>query len=86
MPVTWKNDDPPNLHGAAQIDYTNWRGERSVRVVIPLNMKLGSNEWHPEPQWMMLAHDVAKKADRWFAMSGIHSWCTPEIVTQPTTV
>lgn len=60
--------------GHVVIDYTNWRGERSVRLVIPLSLKFGSNEWHRENQWMMLAHDVDKNTDRWFAMTGIHSW------------
>ena len=56
------------------IDYTNWRGERAERRVIPYTLKWGSNEWHPEMQWMMLAHDVDKKLDRWFAMNAVHSW------------
>ncbi len=61
--------------GHVVIDYTNWRGERSTREIVPLgNWKLGSNEWHPQEQWMFLARDVAKGEDRWFAMSGIHSW------------
>ena len=60
--------------GHVKIDYTNWRGERAIREIVPLSMKFGSNEWHPDEQWMVLAHDVEKKADRWFAMSGIHSW------------
>lgn len=60
--------------GVVSIDYTNWRGERSVRRVIPISIKFGSNEWHKDAQWMMLAHDVDKDADRWFAMTGIHSW------------
>ena len=63
--------------GVAVIDYTNWRGERSSRRVIPISIKFGSNEWHKQNQWMMLAHDIEKQADRWFAMSGIHSWSTP---------
>lgn len=63
--------------GVAVIDYTNWRGERSERRVIPISIKFGANEWHKDQQWMMLAHDVEKGADRWFAMSGIHSWKTP---------
>lgn len=61
--------------GCVTIDYTNWRGERSVRDIMPLgNWKFGSNEWHPDEQWMFLAYDIAKGENRWFAMSGIHSW------------
>lgn len=57
-----------------QIDYTNWRGERAVRVIKPLTMMFTSNEWHPEPQWMVYALDIEKDAARWFPMQNIHSW------------
>lgn len=60
--------------GVVSIDYTNWRGERGVRRVLPMAFKFGSNEWHREPQWLMLAHDLEKQADRWFAMAGVHEW------------
>ncbi len=30
------------------IDYTNWRGERSVRRIFPLGISFENNEWHPE--------------------------------------
>lgn len=60
--------------GHVLIDYTNWRGERGEREIVPLSLKFGSNEWHKSEQWMVLAHDVEKKADRWFAMSGINQW------------
>ena len=58
------------------IDYTNYRGERSVRVVIPVEggNRFGSTEFHPEPQWLLEAHDVEKNALRTFAMRDIHSF------------
>lgn len=56
------------------IDYTNWRGERAIRRIIPIDLHFDANQWHPEPQWLLLAYDVEKDADREFAMSGIHSW------------
>jgi predicted DNA-binding transcriptional regulator YafY len=62
--------------GKVRIDYTNWLGRRGVREIVPLSLKFGSNEWHPNEQWMLLAHDIAKGEDRWFAMAGIHSWET----------
>lgn len=60
--------------GVVSIDYTNWRGERSIRRVLPVTFKFGANEWHKDPQWLMLAYDLDKQADRWFAMAGIHEW------------
>ena len=59
---------------AVRIDYTNWRGERSSRVIIPVTHRWGSNEWHPDEQWLLDAHDVAKNAERTFACKDIHSW------------
>ena len=58
------------------VDYTNWQGKRAERLILPISgtMRLGSNEWHPELQWLFDAFDVAKDEDRVFALAGIHSW------------
>jgi hypothetical protein len=56
------------------IDYTNWRGERAIRRVKPVRIRFGSNEWHREPQWLLYAVDVEKRALRAFALCSIHSW------------
>ncbi len=58
------------------IDYTNWRGERAVRHVLPLDMEFAANEWHPEPQWLLKALDLERGdgIERTFAMTQIHSW------------
>lgn len=57
------------------IDYTNWRGERREYVVEPSAMFWGSNEWHPEPQWLMIAVELGRDK-RTFALKNIHSWRT----------
>jgi predicted DNA-binding transcriptional regulator YafY len=59
---------------AVAIDYTNWRGERSVRRIRPVEIFWGQNDWHPEPQWLMAATDLEKGEPRTFAMRDIHSW------------
>jgi predicted DNA-binding transcriptional regulator YafY len=61
---------------AIEIDYTNHRGERRIRHVLPLGIEhRAAPPWHPEEQWLMLAFDVERdEPARWFAMSGIHSW------------
>jgi predicted DNA-binding transcriptional regulator YafY len=56
------------------IDYTNWRGERTNRYVRPIRLEWGANEWHQTPQWLLVAHDADKNAERTFALSNIHSW------------
>lgn len=70
-------DAIPNA--AVMIDYTNYRGERGLRRVIPDQIFFGSNEWHPEPQWLMLAYDCEKKAERIFSVRDIHSWRVPSL-------
>jgi predicted DNA-binding transcriptional regulator YafY len=63
------------MNGLVKIDYTNWRGERSTRTIRPTRLAWSQgNQWHPEPQWLLLAWDIAKEDFRDFAMTGIHSW------------
>lgn len=59
--------------GLLEIDYTNYKGVRSQRVIRPEGVRWGSNEWHPEPQWLMDAFDVSKEARRTFALKDIHA-------------
>lgn len=59
---------------AVTIDYTNWRGERSFRRIVPEGVYWGSNEWHPKEQWLLDARDLDRRETRAFAMKGIHSW------------
>jgi predicted DNA-binding transcriptional regulator YafY len=56
------------------IDYTNYRGERSVRRIRPLSIQFENSEWHPDTQWILHAVDVEKGKTREFAMRDIHSW------------
>ncbi len=62
------------MNDAVLIDYTNYKGERSVRGIIPRSIRFGSSKWHPDPQWLMLAHDLGRDAEREFAIKDIHSW------------
>lgn len=75
----------PKLHpdNEVLIDYTNWRGERGIRRVIPLDIDKRSTKWHPGRQWLMRAYDVEKKANRDFALESIHGWfeCTPRVTS-----
>jgi hypothetical protein len=59
------------------VDYTNYRGERRKRRVIPANMplKFTSNEFHTEEQWFVTVFDCERGGvTRDFAMKDIHSW------------
>jgi uncharacterized protein (DUF1684 family) len=58
-----------------EIDYTNWRGERRKRQIIPTGrMEFANTEWHPDTQWLIEATDVEDGKLKDFAMKDIHSW------------
>ena len=59
---------------AVTIVYTNYRGETSIRKIVPKNMWFGSTDWHPGSQWLLDAYDIEKDADRSFAIKDIRSW------------
>lgn len=48
--------------------YTNWSGETRRRHIRPTKIYFGSNEWHPEEQWLMDAVDLETGQTRTFAM------------------
>jgi predicted DNA-binding transcriptional regulator YafY len=55
-----------------EIDYTNWRGERRSRHVVPTGISLENNEWHPETQWMLEAVDCEDGKAKTFPLAQIH--------------
>lgn len=61
----------------AKILYTNWKDQTEIRRIEPINIFFSSNEWHKEPQWLLLAKDLDKNAERTFAMAGIRFWWAP---------
>jgi hypothetical protein len=71
---------------AVIIDYTNYRGRRRLRRVIPTGHKLhwGTTEHHPEPQWLLEAYDLDRKALRTFAVKDIHAWRPSGTTPLPT--
>lgn len=66
-----------NLKMSVVIDYTNYKGERSLRKIIPFGIDFTSNLWHPKEQYLLFALDVEENTTRFFAMKDIHSW-TPD--------
>jgi len=57
-----------------RILYTNYRGETSLRTIVPEKIWFGSTEWHPESQWLLDALDLEKSQGRSFAMKDIRAW------------
>jgi predicted DNA-binding transcriptional regulator YafY len=52
-----------------EFEYCNWEGRKSIRRVRPISVRFGKSEWHPKPQWLMLALDLDKGQEREFAMN-----------------
>jgi hypothetical protein len=85
-PLAWANGAAqlPSVLGQVpfgkmiEIDYTNWRGERSSRRIVPTSARFGSSEYHPGPGWLVEAYDADKDAERTFAWDGVHSWTSIE--------
>ena len=67
-------DTAIDLTAAIEILYTNYRGETARRRIVPGSLRYGSTEYHPEPQWLLEAFDLEKKAERTFAMHDIAEW------------
>ncbi len=55
-------------HDWIEFDYVNWKGLKSRRRMEVGELHYGSNEFHPEPQWLLDGYDLDKKAPRMFAM------------------
>lgn len=45
-----------------------------MRLVHPLVLFFGNSQWHPEHQWLLVAYDLNKEAERTFAMKDISDW------------
>ena len=59
------------------VDYINWRGEYGRRRIAPIRIVFGSTEWHPEPQWLLEAFDLDKKATRLFTFADMQTLRPP---------
>ena len=64
-------DNPTRV---VMIDYTNWRNERRVRSIKPIEIIWGCSEWHPVNQYLLRAKDMEDGKVKDFTMSGIHAW------------
>lgn len=57
-----------------EIDYTNHRGDRRLRKIIPVgSLMFTSNQWHTTEQWLFNAIDGDSGEVKTFALSGINS-------------
>jgi hypothetical protein len=68
----------PKSGSVVIIRYTNHRGETANRRIVPIGIRFGSTEWHPEQQWLLEAFDLDRDATRSFAMRDILEWAQRE--------
>lgn len=59
---------------AVHVNYINWKGQFSLRKIIPLSMRYGSTEYHPEQQWLLHVWDVEKRGYRDYSLKDIREW------------
>ncbi|WP_420421086.1 hypothetical protein [Simkania sp.] len=59
--------------------YRNWQGEIANRRILPKSVYYGSSQWHPKQQWLLIADDLEKNAERHFALKDILSWSPKKI-------
>ena len=69
-------DEEPRIDRstAVVIRYTNYRGETADRRIVPIRIRFGSTEWHPEEQWLLEAFDLDRDATRAFALRDVSQW------------
>lgn len=51
--------------------YTNYRGVTETRCGLFVGISFGSNEWYPEPTWLMDYYDLDRNDWRSFALERI---------------
>lgn len=61
--------------------YKNYKGEQGYRRAVPISIRYGTSDYHHSPQWLMLAFDTEKQAEREFAMADMsHNILSKQIV------
>ena len=60
----------------ARINYTNHRGHRRWRKIIPIRVDHGPNEYHPTKCSLLVAWDMelTPPIEKTFAFASIHAW------------
>lgn len=50
--------------------YRNWRGEVSERIITPISLFFGKNQYHQKDTWLIEAFDEVKGDLRTFSLEG----------------
>lgn len=62
------------LKNPIKVEYTNYRGERGIRTIVPISFYFGTTEYHPQEQWLVKLWDVDRQAERIYALKEISRW------------
>lgn len=62
------------LKNPIKVEYTNYRGEKGIRTIVPISFFFGSTEYHPEDQWLLRVWDCDRQAERIYAAKEITRW------------
>ena len=71
---------------AVTIEYTNHRGERRKRRIVPMSgsLRYGKTDFHTVEQWLFDARDLERNVIRTFALGGVPGWSiSPPVVAGP---
>lgn len=74
MVVPRNTQDMENIYTFGSVNtflYENWKGEISMRRVIPLALRFGRSDHYKEDQWLLETFDCDKNAYRTFALANI---------------
>lgn len=63
-----------SLKNPIKVEYTNYRGEKGIRTIVPISFYFGSTEYHPQEQWLVKLWDVDRQAERVYALKEITRW------------
>lgn len=73
----WEDVTPADPVLAGQvviIDYRTWRGRKKRHRIIPEKIEFCATFRSPDPEWVLVAHDLEANKQRQFAMKNILEW------------
>ena len=61
------------MSNSIKFEYTNWKGVKSKRNIIPIKLIFESNQYHGDNKniWLLMAFDIDKQDVRSFAVKDI---------------
>lgn len=61
---------------ALRVSYTNWRGVKGVRSIVPIHIKYDHSKYHSKNMndklWILVCYDLNKQTIREFSLKDIN--------------